>query len=154
MVEYTCTCSVTSWKDRLCPLAYVVCRLHFDLCWLLSADISWQAEDTDLLNTWHSAVLYKFRILPAVWLKRKHQSQNHLSRTGLEQRWIGSRNTGILLPPPPTLSIIGHMSTSVSHGHGGGITGQACCFSPGRQWVSSFLLWSTPTNCCKPQHIT
>lgn len=48
-----------------------------------------------------------------------------------------------------------HVPLPVSHGGGGGSTGQACCFSPSRQWLPGFLLcWSIAVKCCKPQHIT
>lgn len=84
MLKRACNCTVTDRKVTDHPLANEGCRLHFDPRQLLSADISWQAEDMDLLNTWHSAVLYEFRMLPVVWQSGKQPSHNHLSRSGHE----------------------------------------------------------------------
>lgn len=144
---------------------YACCTLSCASNW--PADISWQAvEETDLLNTWHSAALYKYKTKCAFGRERKLQSQNHLSRTGLEWRWMGSRITCIpsLDPPASYLAVKAALllltpglvtcPPPVSHDSGGGRTGQACCFSPNRQWVPGFLLWSTAVKCCKPQHIT
>lgn len=160
MLERACNCSVTARKVADRPLAYEACRLHFDLCCLLSADISWQAEDMDLLNTWHCAVLHAFRDTASSFGWEGNSSPITASaEVAREQRWMGSRNAGIPSlrknpPLPCLLSIIGHMSPSLSHDHGGGLTGQACCFSPCRQWLPSFLLCSAPAKRCKPQHIT
>lgn len=130
------------------------------------AKISWQGgEDTDLLNTWHSAALSKCKIKSAFGRKRKLHSQIHLSRSGLEWRWMALRNPcSPSFFSPVTLSVKAALllltpglvtcPLPLSHGSGGGSTGKACCFSPSRQWVPGFLLWSIAMKCCKPQHIT
>lgn len=138
------------------------CTLNCASNW--PADISWQAgEDTDLLNTWHSAARSKCKIKRAFWRKRKLQSHT----TSAELAWSGDGwgpETHAFLSSSPPLSVKAALllltpglvtcPLPVSHGSGGGSTGQACCFSPGRQWVPGFLLWSTAMMCCKPQHIT
>lgn len=155
--------SATLFKYRLTKFAG--CTLNCASNW--PADVSWQAgEDTNLLCTWHSAARSKCKIKRTFVRKRKLQSQNHLSRTSLEWRWTSSRNACIpsfsprsfyLTVKAALLVLTPELVTCpppVSHGSGGGSIGQACCFSPGRQWVPGFLLWSTATKCCKPQHIT
>lgn len=82
------------------------CTLNSASNW--TADIPWQSGmDTDMLNTWHSAALSKCEINRAFWRgeKRKLQSRNHLSRTGPEWRWMGSRNAHIPSSPAPFFSL-------------------------------------------------
>lgn len=77
------------------------CTLNCASNW--PADIPWQAgEDTNLLNTWHCAALSKCKIKCVFVRKRKQQSENQLSRTGLEGRWMMSRNACIPSFSAPT----------------------------------------------------
>lgn len=117
-LPHTCSHSLPGGKSFKYHLTrFACCTLNCASDW--PADISWQTvEDRDLLNTWHSAALFKCKIKRASGGKKEtavlEPPQQNWPGVKMEMDGVQKRMHSFLQPPPSPL-IYDHMSpTSIT----------------------------------------